>query len=61
MADPYFRRPDVRIGVLFMVVVREGRMPDLLLYLIYIVPFIGFLAFAGWAADRLADKFPDMD
>ena len=36
-------------------------MTDLLLYLIYIVPFIGFLAFAGWTADRFAEWFPDLD
>ena len=36
-------------------------MTDLLLYLIYIVPFLAFLALAGWAADRLADKFPDVE
>ena len=31
-------------------------MTDLLLYLIYIVPFIAFLALAGWAADRLQQR-----
>mgnify|MGYP001608527278 CR=1 FL=1 len=36
-------------------------MTDLLLYLIYIVPFLGFLALAGWAAKKLADKFPDLE
>ena len=36
-------------------------MTELLLYLIYIVPFLGFLALAGWAADRLAKWFPDVE
>ena len=36
-------------------------MTDLLLYLIYIVPFLAFLALAGWAADRLAEWFPNLD
>lgn len=36
-------------------------MIDFLLYLLYVTPFLAALALAGWAADKLADKFPDMD
>ena len=36
-------------------------MTDLVLYLIYITPFLGFLALAGWAADKLTEQFPDME
>ena len=36
-------------------------MTDLLIYLIYITPFLAFLALAGWAADRLAEWVPDVE